>query len=105
MQLNDYQRVAGALLSEARAIEDSKRPAYTLGNDDVLRNFKSVAERTGLTAGQVLTVYMLKHVDSVCAALCRPDLPQAESVESRFADNINYLKLGWALLQENEPPF
>lgn len=105
MQLTEYERVSQKLLKDAQAIEEAKRPAYTLGDVDVLRNFKSVAERVGTTPGVVLSVYMLKHVDAVTAALCRPDLPQAESVESRFADNINYLKLGFALLAEQEPAF
>jgi hypothetical protein len=32
--------------------------------------------------------------------MTRPDLPMAEAAEGRFADAINYLRLGWAILQE-----
>src|SRR5690606_7796603 len=42
----------------------------------------------------------LKHVDAVTSALCRPDLPQAEAILGRFADLINYAKLGYALIEE-----
>ena len=102
MNVNEYDDIAAALLADAHEIEVSKRPAYTIGDADVLANFKRVAERTGLTAGQVLSVYMLKHIDAVTAALSRPDLPQAESVQSRFADAVNYLKLGFALITERQ---
>jgi hypothetical protein len=102
MKVNEYDDVACSLLADAHEIETSKRPAYTSGSADVLANFKSIAARTGATPGQVLTVYMLKHIDAITAALCMPGLPQAESVESRFADAVNYLKLGYALVVERE---
>jgi hypothetical protein len=102
MRVNEYDDVACSLLADAHEIETSKRPAYTSGSADVLANFKSIAARTGATPGQVLTVYLLKHIDAITAALCMPDLPQAESVESRFADAVNYLKLGYALVVERE---
>lgn len=102
MNADQYDRTAAALLFEARQIETSKRPAYTIGSEDVLANFKRVAARVGITPGQVMAVYMLKHVDAVTSALCRPDLPQAEAISGRFADNINYLKLGYALICEEQ---
>jgi hypothetical protein len=104
MTLETYTKLADALLAEAQAIETAKRPAYTQGSVDVLANFRRIAERTGLTPGQVLTVYLLKHLDSITAALCQPTLPQAETVVSRFADAVNYLKLGFALLEEGQLP-
>jgi hypothetical protein len=100
VKIDDYTSVAESLLAEANAIEVSKRPGYTGGSEDVLANFKRIADRTGLTPGQVLTVYFLKHVDAITAILCRPDLPVSEEVEGRFADGINYLKLGYALVLE-----
>jgi hypothetical protein len=102
MKVNEYDDLASGLLADAHEIETSKRPAYTIGDADVLANFKSIAARTGLTPGAVLSVYMLKHIDAITAALSRPDIPQAESVESRFADAVNYLKLGYALVVERE---
>jgi len=102
MKLNRYDELSAGLLAEAHEIEKSKRPSYTIGSEDVLANFKRVAERTGQTPGQALATYWLKHVDSITAALCHPELPQAEAIEGRFADCINYLKLGYALVVEAE---
>lgn len=100
MTHDQYLAAKDLLLRTAEDIESSKRPAYTIGSEDVLANFKRIAERTGQEPGQVLATYMLKHVDAVTSALCRPDLPQAEAILGRFADLINYAKLGYALVVE-----
>jgi hypothetical protein len=96
-----YEDVTRALLDEANGIETAKRPGYTLGNEDVLKNFKAVAARAGITPEQAWTVYFLKHIDAITAVMTRPELPVSEAPLGRFSDAINYLKLGWALLQEN----
>ena len=101
MNAMDYDRVAEALLSEARSIETSKRPGYTIGSEDVLANFRRVASRTGLTAGQVWAVYFLKHVDAITSVMTKPELPCAEAPLGRFADAINYLRLGYAIHAED----
>jgi hypothetical protein len=85
------------LLVEAAKIEAAKRPAYTVGSDDVLANFKRVALRADIHPWQAWAVYFLKHVDALLTAATRADLPQAEPLVGRFADAINYLKLGAAL--------
>lgn len=100
MTPEQYQTVAGELVDLARSIEDSKRPGYTIGNSDVLHNFKSVAARLGLTPEQCWAVYFSKHTDAICAIMARPDLPVAEAAPGRFADCVNYLRLGFALWRE-----
>jgi hypothetical protein len=100
MVTSDYDKIADGLLTEARSIETAKRPGYTIGSDDVLANFKRVADRTGLTVGQVWAVYFLKHVDAITSVMTKPDLPCAEAPLGRFADAVNYLRLGWGILNE-----
>lgn len=100
MKVEEYDVLSIQLLDLANEIEQAKRPAYTTGSDDVLRNFKACAERLGITPGQALGVYFLKHVDALVSALKNPDIPQAEAIVGRIADCINYLKLANALLVE-----
>lgn len=114
MNATDYDARAASLLDEAASIAHAKRPAYTIGDDDVLANFKRVGERVRVTcpcgcghtfaigAGPSLSVYLLKHADAVISALCQPDLPQAEAILGRFADLVNYAKLGYALVTEGK---
>lgn len=99
MTTEQYDQIAGELLATASRIETEKRPGYTQGNEDCFRNFKEVAKRTGSTPFQVLLTYLLKHIDSICSA-GNKSIHQAEPIKERFADAINYLKLGYALLEE-----
>ena len=96
----EYEVVAGELMALAQSIEDSKRGGYTRGSDDVLANFKRAAEYAGVEAGQAWAVFFLKHVDAIVSMMTRPELPVSEEPQGRYADAINYLRLGWALLQE-----
>jgi hypothetical protein len=102
MTTDKYEIVASDLLALASNIETSKRPGYTVGSVDVLANFKRVAERAGISTEQAWLVYFLKHVDAITTIMSKPDLPVSEAPPGRFADAINYLKLGYAILQERQ---
>ncbi len=101
MQVKEYENWAADLLAYAHQIETDKRPGYTFTSNDVHKNFKSIAERIGITPFQVWLVYFLKHVDAITTALSRRDAPAAEPLQGRFADAVNYLKLGWTLYVED----
>jgi hypothetical protein len=105
MNAAEFDQITAKLMQTADDISKAKRPAYTIGNVDVLHNFKSVAQRLGISPGQALAVYMTKHYDAIITALTKPELPQAEEITGRFADAINYLKMGYALLAEPEIQF
>lgn len=101
MNQQTYDSVTAALMQSARDIEHAKRPGYVLGNEDVLANFRRAAERAGVSPGQAWAVLFLKHVDAILAIMTRPDLPMAEAPLGRFADAVNYLRLGFALLEDD----
>ena len=103
MDLKRYEELSQGIISKANEIENKKRPAYIVGSPDVLANFKNVGKRLGITPSEALGVYFLKHIDAITSLLRDPGIPQAEEIEGRFADAINYLKLAWALVnEENE---
>jgi len=102
MNTKDYDALADGLLAYARSIETSKRPGYTQGSVDVLANFKRTADRAGVTVGQAWAVFFLKHIDAITSIMTQPDLPVSEEPKGRFADAINYLRLGFAILDERE---
>jgi len=100
MTSDQYDAVADELMRLAREIETAKRPGYTGGSVDVLANFKRVAERAGISTEQAWLVYFLKHIDAITTIMAKPDLPVSEAPPGRFADAINYLRLGYAILRE-----
>lgn len=100
MEITEYQKIKEILIDRGWQIENDKRPSYTIGSEDVLANFKRVADRANTGATNVAVIYLLKHIDSILAMVNNPDLPQAEPVLDRFADASNYLALLLALLVE-----
>ena len=84
----------------ANDIMGDKGPEYTLMDDDVLNNFKSTANRLNTSALKVWATYFDKQVNSVFAHVNHANVKKAESIDSRFADIINYAKLGLALFKE-----
>lgn len=96
MKLAEYEERAKSLLGLAAEIENKKRPDYTIGDEDVLHNFKNVAKRAGVSPLQVWLIYFLKHVDAI-SMYAHGNTNPSEPIIQRFADAVNYLKLGEAL--------
>jgi hypothetical protein len=103
MTVQDYEQVTGELMAAAKEIEERKRPGYTRGDADVLKNFKRAALNNNCTPEQAWGILIDKHWDAVKSIMLRPDLPISEEPLGRFADMINYLRLGFALMREREP--
>ncbi len=103
MNQSAYDHVAGGLMQLARDIEESKRPGYTRGDEDVLGNFKRAAAQVGVSTEQAWGVFFMKHFDAILSIMTQPDLAVSEEPAQRFADAVNYLRLGYALLREREP--
>lgn len=97
-----YESSVMELLDLARSIEEAKRPGYTLDSPDVLANFKKAAEMTGCTPMQAWGAYFYKHVAAILSYAKDEHIEQAEPLSSRFADAINYLKLGYHMVKESK---
>lgn len=73
------------------------------GLEDANYNFKFVAERLGLEPTQILSTYLLKHVDRLVNTIkLNPENPQpyGESMRESIMDAINYLAILETLLGE-----
>lgn len=100
MTIERYRELRAQLLARADAIQQAKQPAYIRGSADALANFKASAAAAQVSIGQAWVVLDHKHLDAVITAMLSPDVPQAEALEDRFADALNYLTLAWAILHE-----
>ena len=93
------------LITQIRADQDnllsSKGDDYTQQSDDVLHNFKVVAEQTGKTPLEVWAVYAAKHWLAIMSFV-KNGAVKSEPIEGRFRDLGNYLLLGEGLL--SKPP-
>lgn len=88
------------LLTKCFDILKVKGGDYTIGSKDRLHNFRTVAEFTGLSMYQVLSVYFYKHVAAVFAFLKSGGQSESEPIEGRMADVINYMLLMNLMVRE-----
>ena len=100
MTQKEFNTFSKALDYMAKDVMKSKGPEYTQQDKDVLANFKNTAERLNTTPLKVWGAFYDKQLSSIFAHLNDANLKKAESIESRFADIINYCHLGLALFKE-----
>jgi hypothetical protein len=102
MTQSEFNRITKALDFMCKDIMKSKGPEYTQEDKDVLANFKNTASRLNTTPLKIWGAYFDKQLSSIYAHLNNANLKQAETIESRFADIINYCHLGLALFKERQ---
>jgi|TARA_R110001606_G_scaffold289416_1_gene437425 hypothetical protein len=102
MTKQEFQETRKYILEKAQDIMDAKQPEYTNKSIDVLYNFISTAKSIGIEPMEVWAVFFNKHVQAILSHAGDPNMKQAEPIESRYADAINYLFLGFALLIQDD---
>ena len=98
MKKREYNKIRLELLYLSKKIMEEKQPEYTNNNKDVLYNFKSIGGRINVEPLKVWAIFFDKHVQSILSNITNDDIIPAEPIETRFADAINYLVLGLALM-------
>ena len=100
MTQKEFKLLSKALDLIAKDTMKSKGPEYTQENRDILTNFKNTADRLNTVPLKVWGAFFDKQISSIYAHLNNANLKKAETIESRFADIINYCHLGLALFKE-----
>jgi len=100
MKVPDFFKWAEETFNEEMSIMQDKGKEYTISNEDKLKNFKSIAERTHSDPKLVLCVYLLKHIDSICNYVVDGREASDEAIEGRLMDARNYLLLLGAIIKE-----
>ena len=98
MNQKEFQETKKYILEKAQNIMDAKQPEYTNKSIDVLNNFKQTAKSIGIQPMQVWAVFFNKHIQAILTHSGNPNMKQAEPIDSRYADALNYLFLGFSLL-------
>ena len=102
MTKDEYQRLRVELLQLAESIMNAKQPEYTMNNTDVLNNFKTTAEALKIAPIQVWEVFLNKHIQQILTHSQNEETIESEPIKTRYADAINYLTLGIALLKDGK---
>ena len=101
MNQKEFIETRQYILDKAQDIMDAKQPEYTNKSIDVLNNFKLTAKSIGIQPMEVWAVFFNKHIQAILSHAGDPNMHQAEPIDSRYADALNYLFLGFAMLVED----
>lgn len=101
MDNTTYERIVKHLEQMGNKEITKKRPSYTIGSNDVLANFKRNASVLGINPLLVWAVYTTKHLDSILAYI-KSGVESNETIDGRFTDLYNYIKIGYALYIEEK---
>ena len=98
MTSDKFKMLDDELMQKANEILAQRGKGYGEQHDR-LANFKGIAEKAGVDVSIVWIVFMEKGMD-VIRKLMKGRMVPGERINERFADAINYLRLGRALLEE-----
>jgi len=98
MTRDDFDKLIATFTDNRKKIQKSKGEAYS-GREDALDNFKRGAKKSGVSPLVVWNVYFSKHLDAIDAYI-RGDYCDSEPIAGRFMDAINYLELGYGLIND-----
>ena len=73
---------------------------YARKKDNAFANFERVGENLNVDKKKVLLVYLLKHIDGICAYV-DGHKSQREDVRGRITDVIVYLCLLWGMVEND----
>ena len=89
------------ILSQILKTRDDGQKEYAHTEEDVFANFKRVGNVLKIEQEKALMVYLLKHVDGICAWV-NGHRSQREDVRGRITDLIVYSMLLWGMVEESE---
>lgn len=98
MTNDQFIALDSALLRRAEEILNQRKAGYATDSDR-LANFKEGAARSGITPLQVCHLYLQKGLSVLDKFAQGREVP-GETVEERFCDAINYIRLMYALYKE-----
>ena len=76
---------------------------YARKQDNAFANFERIGKNLELDKKEVLLVYLLKHIDGICAYV-KGHKSQREDVRGRITDVIVYLCLLWGMIENEKMP-
>ena len=88
------------IFEEVKKTRNDGQSEYARDKDNVFANFERVASFTGISREKLLLVYMIKHIDGLCA-YADGHRSQREDVRGRLTDIIVYCLLLWGMVEDN----
>jgi len=90
------------VFEESKKIAKSKGEDYTKGSQDALANFKVGGQDVNVDPLKVCWIFMNKHYSAITNYVKTGGQSESEPIRERIKDNINYLILMLALIEEQK---
>lgn len=100
MTTERFNQLVDELLAKTKAVLKVKQDEYNL-DQDRLAFFKSGSDLTKLSPERTLYMFMYKHIKSLADMVSSEKAYSKELWEAKILDNINYLALLYALLEDD----
>ena len=99
--MNKLKYLIEKIFLQIQNTRESGQKEYARKTDNAFANFERIGTNLSLTREKVLLVYLLKHIDGICAYI-EGHKSQRENVKGRITDVIVYLCLLWGMVEDNE---
>lgn len=99
-EFSDYMDIVFTSIQQLR---EAGQKEYAHEEDNCFANFERIAKYLGLDREQVLSTYLIKHIDGITAYV-RGHRSQRESVTGRIDDAIVYLFLLRGMIDDEQIP-
>ena len=89
------------IFKEINQTRKAGQEEYARKKKNAFANFEKVGQNLNIDRDKVLLVYLLKHIDGICAYVNGHN-SQREDVRGRITDVIVYLCLLWGMIEQTE---
>ena len=100
----EMKKLIDQIFKEIQETRKEGQKEYARKQNNAFANFERIAYNLSLDKKEVLLVYLLKHIDGICAYV-KGHRSQRENVRGRITDVIVYLCLLWGMIEDEENNF
>ena len=89
------------IFQKIQKTREAGQKEYARKQNNAFANFEKIADNLELDRKEILLVYLLKHIDGICAHV-KGHKSQRENVRGRMTDVIVYLCLLWGMIDDED---
>jgi hypothetical protein len=89
------------IFQKIQKTREAGQKEYARKQNNAFANFEKIADNLELDRKEILLVYLLKHIDGICAYV-KGHKSQRENVRGRMTDVIVYLCLLWGMIDDED---
>ena len=101
MNQKQMEGLIDSIFRKIQETRDAGQKEYARKQNNAFANFERIAYNLSLDRKEILLVYLLKHIDGICAYV-KGHRSQREDVRGRMTDVIVYLCLLWGMIEDEE---